>query len=65
MRQIEAGAIKDLRGFIKSGILNEFLKTVNEHIKNMEEPGGSLAFSRPPASFKNLLRFLTARSNFY
>jgi len=35
VRQIEAGATKDLREFIKSGILNEFLKTVNEHIKNM------------------------------
>ncbi len=35
VRQIESGAIKDLKNFIKSGILNDFLKTVNEHIKNL------------------------------
>lgn len=35
VRQIEAGAIKDVREFIKSGILNGFLKTVNDHIKNV------------------------------
>lgn len=35
VRQIEAGALKELREFIKSGILNDFIKTVNEHIKNV------------------------------
>jgi hypothetical protein len=35
VRQIEAGALKELREFIKSGILNDFVKIVNEHIKNL------------------------------
>jgi len=35
VRQIESGALKDLKGFIKSGILNEFLGVVNEHVKNL------------------------------
>lgn len=35
VRQIEAGALKELREFIKSGILNDFIKTVNEHVKNV------------------------------
>lgn len=35
VRQIEAGAIKDLREFIKGGILNDFLKTINDHVKNL------------------------------
>ena len=35
VRQIESGALKDLKSFIKSGILNDFLKTVNEHVKNL------------------------------
>lgn len=35
VRQIEDGAIKELKKFIKSGILNDFLKVVNDHIKNM------------------------------
>ncbi len=35
VRQIESGALKDLRNFIKSGILDEFLKTINEHIQNL------------------------------
>ncbi|MCL5017423.1 MAG: hypothetical protein M1155_02060 [Patescibacteria group bacterium] len=35
VRQIEAGALKELREFIKSGILKDFAATVNEHIKNL------------------------------
>jgi hypothetical protein len=35
VRQIEAGSIKELKKFIESGILKDFLKIVNDHVKNM------------------------------